>query len=472
MKKSSIKELLKKGLTGEETARVIYNDFLRAVTGEGELFTDSEHTLLVDALVSSAEGRIYNHYTALWKQISSLVTVTTVYSLKCQKLSILITNIIHDVKIYDQVSKHLQAPKIVTEKEYKDTIEAMKAEKLKGKYSLSFLFFGIAQNYIHYHKDKITEWAQYEKDAREGDKDHVHGTDLLKQLYTYYIEREYLDFILENEYVDIINATDYTPISEREGQLGDLESFGQCFPGLGNMILKDIEELLNKGKLNIKAPKGFYTATKGKSKEINTDNIDKHFSSITLSGKDLYNLEIDYINKDLFEKYITHAYGNSLAIIQDPPLHDLDKKGYYKPQESAQTILKRCLNISLWEEEDMVTALVERYEELLRYSKTVFNVQNIIKILGEKAEIDFSLMMKEEIEPMEGIIDTLSDKIKYLMDKEPFKDAFEGVKKIDIKTLKQGGPELKRAKSYFRNKSIQDITISSITKYTDAFING
>jgi hypothetical protein len=70
--KTEVKTLLKKGLSGEETGRVVLSDWLRRINSKEALYSQSEVKTLVDALIDTNEIAIYNGYVCIQNTLTKV----------------------------------------------------------------------------------------------------------------------------------------------------------------------------------------------------------------------------------------------------------------------------------------------------------------------------------------------------------------------------------------------------------------
>lgn len=389
---TKIKPLLKKGLSGDEVGKIVIQHLLDESFGNETIFTEAEIDWLVGSLTDRSQAQRYNEYNVLWQGFARTAAFIQLVINEAINELTLIKQTVKDLWLYYEIERRASYTKIVTQKQYSELLEEQNKEKLKAEYSLQFLFFCIANNYVLYEREKIKDlWAQYEKEkeiGKEKDPSRNYGTDLLENINYYYIGEEYYQKFLQIK--KPIGFFSY-----------GIEGFGENFPELANIIIEDIKELISLGRLHLSLEEDFFSV----------EDIDLRFRETLLFGEELYGLDIKYIKTNIFNTYTTPEYrdGKRLAIVQDPPPWRVDDKGYYKDgdsdkDEAVLPLLDLHLGKALVMKESSVIAenLVRRAITLEFNLDRVFGIYEGLKVLSEKIDIKLYELLKMKIEEIEN----------------------------------------------------------------------
>ena len=428
--KTDIKTLLKKGLTGEEVGKIVVKHLLEGSSGKETAFTEAEIDTLVNSLIDRSQSQRYNEYNNLWSSFARTAPFIQLLLTETENELTLIQETLKDLWIYYEVERRASYTKLVTQKQYNELADEQKKERLNEKFSLSFLFFCLASNYVLYERGKIKDrWAEYEKQEKENKNPDIDGAvTVLKDLHSIYGEQELIDKVFKPK----------SPIYEYDGGIG-IEAFREDFPELYEIIYNDIQKFKKEGKLILPDKWELFTPEQARKE-------------LLLSGEELYSLDIQYLKENIFNTYITPDYlnGKRLAVIQDPPKWRVDDKGHYKEgDEAILPFLELHLGKSIVMEKNphLAKNLINRVETIDINLAFAFGIYEGIKAVSEKIDIPLYSLVESKINEIENKITYYNfmlktslpnlkiDEIREIMQKK--KDLSEEELKQDEKTSKR-----------------------------------
>lgn len=151
--------LKKKGWTGEELGRLelantlnMFSQSLQGIQEPVPIVSKADFRKMLDTITDPIEGRIYNGYISIHEWFSTAYTYATANEqqahLNFNELMITITNAITAESVYKYVS---ELPLIMTEKQYKQTVEQRTEEILAKDGETAFNLFNLLVEALDYY---------------------------------------------------------------------------------------------------------------------------------------------------------------------------------------------------------------------------------------------------------------------------------------------------------------------------------
>lgn len=151
--------LKKKGWTGEELGRLelantlnMFSQSLQGIQEPVPIVSKADFRKMLDTITDPIEGRIYNGYISIHEWFSTAYTYATANEqqahLNFNELMTTITNAITAESVYEYVS---ELPLIMTEKQYKQTVEQRTEEILAKDGETAFNLFNLLVKALDYY---------------------------------------------------------------------------------------------------------------------------------------------------------------------------------------------------------------------------------------------------------------------------------------------------------------------------------
>ena len=483
--KTEVKTLLKKGLSGEETGRVVLSDWLRRINSKEALYSQSEVKTLVDALIDTNEIAIYNGYVCIQNTLTKVLSLTEIYCLEAIKRLQIVTNLLQERIVEKSVlSNTATMPEIMTEKEYNEKLEAQRKEKLSETRSLDSLIIDIVEYHYKNYRDKNdkTYASIFEKYSEkeltnpeqlkawtieEDTEEDLRGLDIfIKNLPENVIEKTAIPNIetirrlqvvtkeltdnaearasLNEElkklshtpkryYIDILGALNEFYVFHKGEE--DIRAFKRDFPDLFNIALEEIKTAQREKKLSLK-------------ENLDTLDLDR-YKEIEIPVKEIYNANLEDIR---FYVDTLFTARNSVAIVKDPnPYLELDENGYYK-NKMHETVKNTFDNLFKSTKLDKET-IVKFMERIEMYLKAVMARIAFLEICSEITELNFTdIDSVTNVEELRGYITKYNMFLNHAYEEKYYNHRDYGYRYIDIDSFKPAKEKITKAKRKLKEK--------------------
>lgn len=483
--KTDVKTLLKKGLTGEETGKVVLSDWLRLINSEEALYSQAEIKTLVDALLDSNDVAIYNGYVCIQNALVKILSLTDVYSLEAIKRLQIVTNLLQEKIVENNIlMTTISLPELMTEKEYNEKLEAQRKEKLSKTVSLDNLLIDIVEFIYKNYRDKNdkTHASIFEKYSEkeltnpdqlkawaheEGTEEDLKGLDIfIKDLPENVIDKTTIPNIetirrlqvetkelTDNEearaslneelkklshtpkryYIDILNALNEFYVFHKGAE--DIKAFKRDFPDLFNIALEEIKTAQREKKLSLK-------------ENLDTLDLDR-YKEIEIPNQEIYNANLEDIKWSIDTLFTER--GSEIAIVKDPSPFHIDDKGYYA-NKIHEPIKKTFDNLfkSTKLGKETVIKFMERIEV---YLKAVMARIAFLEICSEITGLNFTdLDSVINVKELRGYITKYNMFLSHAYE-DKFKNHIDfGYRYIDLDSFKPTKEKITKAKRKLKDK--------------------